>query len=1089
MAGQSVGAVYVDAILNNKKFNNQISNTVKGAEKSFTSSFSKIGAAITAALSVTAVTAFASSCVDAAMKAESAFMGLNSQLTAQGRSFADAKSWLEEYVADGLVPMTNAASAYKQLASAGFDDAQIRDMMEATKDMATYNRQAHYSMGEAVEVFAQGVKNEESTLTDAAGMTKNLSVMYEEYAATIGKTAASLTQAEKTQAIYTATMNEWQYSMGNAATMTNTFAGRLTRLKATFTSIKTEIGNVIIPIVDLFMPAIQAAANAVLNFIVRIKQMLAIFGLEMQEIGGGSGAADSVTSGFDAAADSAGAAADAIGSTGTAATAAAKAVKRALAPYDELNKLTFADNSSSGGGSGGSGGSTDSALEDALNSSTEIVSGTDDAFSQMAATAQRLFEKLKTGFENAFGETNLDGIKAHFTGITESLSEIFNDEAREAAQGFLDSFAGFIGSAAGSAARLSVNLAEWLTGSVDYSLETTKEDLQKRFTRIFDGLSLQLDLGGSILESLGEISDVFQSDEAKRLGGELLSCITIPATTLWQVGVDTANTVLQSIDQTLEDNKEGIETAMTNMFEFGGDIVQPVREALQGIADAYDDTYEEHIKPASDKFAQGWSDFTGGFLDVWNEKGKPILDKIGELWDEFVKGDLGEAIEKVVEAGGKVIGFFGELWETIGGNAGEQAGEKAVGVLTVIEGIVDAVLKLLGFFVDLGGLAFEQIGNIFEILTGFFEGFKTGDWSKVKEGMVGAYEVAGDLVSTILELVGIDFDFTEWVKGAIEGGGEFIQGLKDGITEALDNIGQWIQENIFDPITDWFKKLFGIHSPSTVFAEYGGYIIDGLKQGLLDAKGKIDEAWEKVKGWFSDIVATAKVKISQKWSDIKTSWENLTTNIKDKTANMKAKVATTWASIKNAWNSTTENIKDKTANMKAKIATTWASIKSAWTSTTQNIKDKTANMKAKVGTTWSDLKTKWNNLVNNFKDKTVTVTMKVKSVISDMKSWVNTNVIKKINKYVPFVSIPYLAQGGWLPANAPQLAVVGDNRREGEIIAPESKIREQVKQALSEVGGGMMGTIRLEIALPDGRTIIKEINRAQMAAGKVLLNV
>jgi len=104
-----------------------------------------------------------------------------------------------------------------------------------------------------------------------------------------------------------------------------------------------------------------------------------------------------------------------------------------------------------------------------------------------------------------------------------------------------------------------------------------------------------------------------------------------------------------------------------------------------------------------------------------------------------------------------------------------------------------------------------------------------------------------------------------------------------------------------------------------------------------------------------------------------------------------------------------------------------------------------------------------------------------------MKSWVNSNIIKKINKYVPFVNIPYLAQGGWLPAGSPRLAVVGDNRREGEIVAPESKIREQVKQAISEMGGGIGGTLRLEIVMPDGRTIIKEINRAQMAAGKVLL--
>lgn len=61
-------------------------------------------------------------------------------------------------------------------------------------------------------------------------------------------------------------------------------------------------------------------------------------------------------------------------------------------------------------------------------------------------------------------------------------------------------------------------------------------------------------------------------------------------------------------------------------------------------------------------------------------------------------------------------------------------------------------------------------------------------------------------------------------------------------------------------------------------------------------------------------------------------------------------------------------------------------------------------------------------------------------------------VIKKVkgisiggaNVKVEANEVPKLAQGGYARANTPQLAVVGDNRREGEIIAPESKIREQV---------------------------------------------
>ena len=49
------------------------------------------------------------------------------------------------------------------------------------------------------------------------------------------------------------------------------------------------------------------------------------------------------------------------------------------------------------------------------------------------------------------------------------------------------------------------------------------------------------------------------------------------------------------------------------------------------------------------------------------------------------------------------------------------------------------------------------------------------------------------------------------------------------------------------------------------------------------------------------------------------------------------------------------------------------------------------------------------------------------------------------------VSLPHLATGGYVAANTPQLAIVGDNKREGEIIAPESKIAEAVARGFAMV--------------------------------------
>lgn len=44
--------------------------------------------------------------------------------------------------------------------------------------------------------------------------------------------------------------------------------------------------------------------------------------------------------------------------------------------------------------------------------------------------------------------------------------------------------------------------------------------------------------------------------------------------------------------------------------------------------------------------------------------------------------------------------------------------------------------------------------------------------------------------------------------------------------------------------------------------------------------------------------------------------------------------------------------------------------------------------------------------------------------------------------------IPYLAQGGFVKANTPRLAVIGDNRQHGEIVAPEDKMQAMVDAAV-----------------------------------------
>ena len=52
------------------------------------------------------------------------------------------------------------------------------------------------------------------------------------------------------------------------------------------------------------------------------------------------------------------------------------------------------------------------------------------------------------------------------------------------------------------------------------------------------------------------------------------------------------------------------------------------------------------------------------------------------------------------------------------------------------------------------------------------------------------------------------------------------------------------------------------------------------------------------------------------------------------------------------------------------------------------------------------------------------------------------------------LNLPRLAEGGYVKANTPQLAMIGDNRHQGEVVAPEDKIMDLYKKANQEMGLG-----------------------------------
>lgn len=220
-------------------------------------------------------------------------------------------------------------------------------------------------------------------------------------------------------------------------------------------------------------------------------------------------------------------------------------------------------------------------------------------------------------------------------------------------------------------------------------------------------------------------------------------------------------------------------------------------------------------------------------------------------------------------------GFYNELQEWLESKDWYEIGEiitaKLCGALKDgnIEGAVksffDAFTEAINSLADLlDGLDTYQIGQ--DLVDMFIRAVSSVDWAGLAEALgrgiteagIAALDFMGGLVSRIAEY----FD-EKIAEGPFENSGaNIIYGIFTGIKDAVVGIGTWIVDNIFKPFWDGICDAFEIHSPSRKMMEIGGYLIDGLINGLKDLpsklKAKLDDALDRVTSWGSDLKSKVK---------------------------------------------------------------------------------------------------------------------------------------------------------------------------------------------------------------------------------------
>lgn len=393
-------------------------------------------------------------------------------------------------------------------------------------------------------------------------------------------------------------------------------------------------------------------------------------------------------------------------------------------------------------------------------------------------------------------------------------------------------------------------------------------------------------------------------------------------------------------------------------------------------------------------FGKGTADFLNGGIKKtnWSLIGKTLaskwqatIDYLYSFVTTFDWSGFGSSI------GTSVNGWFDEIdW----GKAGTTISEG-------VKGLLDTAINFLQT------VNWQGIG---EKLWTFIS---TIDWSGIATKLFKAIGSAiGGAVSVLWGFIkdavfSIRDYFTEKIQDC---GGNIVEGLFTGIVDAFKGIGTWLYDHVLTPFIEGFKNCFGIHSPSKVMAEMGGYIIQGLYNAVSEGIAKIKEIFTKllnaVKGVFKGIGKWFKKTFSDAFGGVKTILNGIIMFVKG--------IFT--GSWKKAW----QGVK--------KI------FKGVWDTLYSVVKAPINLIIGAVNKMTSAIESAVNWIIDG-----------INSLSFDVPDWVPGIGGETFGFDLDTISIPEipkLATGGL--ATAPTLAMVGDNRNakaDPEVISPLSKLQ------------------------------------------------
>lgn len=293
---------------------------------------------------------------------------------------------------------------------------------------------------------------------------------------------------------------------------------------------------------------------------------------------------------------------------------------------------------------------------------------------------------------------------------------------------------------------------------------------------------------------------------------------------------------------------EGLNAGVPAIKEFGKTLPETIKEIITDITSNFGN-FEELLNGITDVFETFVTSLADNdiFADLGNLFSKILITIVNSIDD--LLPSIENALDEIIPALGKFI---------------------TDSIPSIINLLIDVAILIVK---EVPKIVLELVKAIPVIVKALLEALPKFFDEGLPELIAGFIQIIPDIIKAGVQIT------VELIKHLPEIIGSFIKGLVLGFAQ----VNWWeVIKSIFQAFIDGFKELFGIHSPSTVFRDFGKNIWQGLMNGLkgigdwfvgifTKALDGIKQAFSTIGDWFKTLWANIKSGFSNVWEGVKST--------------------------------------------------------------------------------------------------------------------------------------------------------------------------------------------------------------------------